>query len=451
MQSAPTAPARAAPQEAEPRRPGGALRSGLSVILLLGAVVLYPQLTGEGAAVRGGPELAWWHLALAGIFVRLVDFHVQIGSERYPFAFTDSVSVVGLLFAPAEQFVLGLLVAEAVVLIGRDRHRWQVVVLSLAMTAASNCLGVAVFGLLGRGGTGLVDTGLVPSLWLAALAGAMAMGLFTALVVWLIVRSFGLPGRLAPLLLVAAVMALCNGALAVIAALLLVNQPVALVLLVIVGVALFIAYRGYGRMLKRYGEMATLHRMTRMSAARQAPEETLALVLDEACELLRAERAAAVLLPAGDGRPTVLTRGGAGFDGLAGLLADGEHGLRLGATLTVPRTTREARERALLERLGVHDCMIAPLAGVGEASGFVLVDDRVGGLNSFDADDAELFTALVAHTGMALENNRLIDRLHDEVAARAHEARHDALTGLPNRSMFADRPRWRWPTAAARP
>src|SRR5206468_12957072 len=41
-----------------------------------------------------------------------------------------------------------------------------------------------------------------------------------------------------------------------------------------------------------------------------------------------------------------------------------------------------------------------------------------------------------AHASVSLENGRLIDRLRDEAAEKEHQALHDALTGLPNRSLF---------------
>ena len=47
-----------------------------------------------------------------------------------------------------------------------------------------------------------------------------------------------------------------------------------------------------------------------------------------------------------------------------------------------------------------------------------------------------MFETLASHASIALENGRLIDRLHDEAQQREHEALHDALTGLPNRVLF---------------
>ena len=50
-----------------------------------------------------------------------------------------------------------------------------------------------------------------------------------------------------------------------------------------------------------------------------------------------------------------------------------------------------------------------------------------------------MFATLASHAGVALQNGRLIIRLHDQARQREHEARHDPLTGLANRVRFADR------------
>jgi diguanylate cyclase (GGDEF)-like protein len=73
----------------------------------------------------------------------------------------------------------------------------------------------------------------------------------------------------------------------------------------------------------------------------------------------------------------------------------------------------------------------------GEVSGVLLVCDRLGDVSTFDTEDARLFATLANQAAIALENGHLIERLHDQVLAREHEAMHDALTDLPNRALLA--------------
>jgi hypothetical protein len=64
--------------------------------------------------------------------------------------------------------------------------------------------------------------------------------------------------------------------------------------------------------------------------------------------------------------------------------------------------------------------------------GVLAVLNRVGTAGRFTADDLELLGALAGHVAISVENARLVGDLH-------HQARHDPLTGLPNRTVLAER------------
>jgi diguanylate cyclase (GGDEF)-like protein len=81
-----------------------------------------------------------------------------------------------------------------------------------------------------------------------------------------------------------------------------------------------------------------------------------------------------------------------------------------------------------LRSLGWRDCLTVPIRLDG-ASGALAVANRVGDVATFDPDDLALFNALASHAVVTLDNHRLLSRLH-------FEALHDALTGLPNRTLF---------------
>ena len=56
--------------------------------------------------------------------------------------------------------------------------------------------------------------------------------------------------------------------------------------------------------------------------------------------------------------------------------------------------------------------------------------NRLSDIYTFVPQDARMFATLASHAGVALQNGRLIIRLHDQARQREHEAFHDALTGL---------------------
>jgi diguanylate cyclase (GGDEF)-like protein len=86
----------------------------------------------------------------------------------------------------------------------------------------------------------------------------------------------------------------------------------------------------------------------------------------------------------------------------------------------------------ILARRDLKDAIMTALQVEGRVLGVVLVGDRKSDLETFDDEDCKLLSGLGAQIGVSLENLRLDERLK-------HQAFHDALTGLANRTLFADR------------
>jgi diguanylate cyclase (GGDEF)-like protein len=88
-----------------------------------------------------------------------------------------------------------------------------------------------------------------------------------------------------------------------------------------------------------------------------------------------------------------------------------------------------SKSREWLEKFDAHDAIIVPMYDSETVIGAVVVADRPANDRSFDQRDIGVVEAFASHLGVALERQRLLDRLH-------HSAMHDALTGLPNRALF---------------
>ncbi|HET9443688.1 MAG TPA: EAL domain-containing protein, partial [Acidimicrobiales bacterium] len=89
---------------------------------------------------------------------------------------------------------------------------------------------------------------------------------------------------------------------------------------------------------------------------------------------------------------------------------------------------------AVAERLaaeGWRDCLAAPLTSDGEIIGVLCTYNRTG-LEGFEGGEVAVLQALAGELTRALEKARLVDDL-------LHQANHDALTGLPNRTLFHQR------------
>ncbi len=105
----------------------------------------------------------------------------------------------------------------------------------------------------------------------------------------------------------------------------------------------------------------------------------------------------------------------------------------IGFPPAAPRHLRPkaAADREVLALRRVAEAVLVPLRADGAVAGHLLVADRRGEGRAFTDADLRLLVTVANHAGVALSNARLIERLHDE-------ARHDELTGLPNRASFRE-------------
>ncbi len=68
-----------------------------------------------------------------------------------------------------------------------------------------------------------------------------------------------------------------------------------------------------------------------------------------------------------------------------------------------------------------------------------MVANRMGDVGTFEAEDLRMLETVTNHASVTLENRRLVDQLREEAAEKEHQALHDNLTGLPNRTLFNQR------------
>src|SRR5258707_14752497 len=85
--------------------------------------------------------------------------------------------------------------------------------------------------------------------------------------------------------------------------------------------------------------------------------------------------------------------------------------------------------------------MVSPLRGESGLIGTMIIVNRLTEGTSFTDDDLRLLETLANQAAAALENGQLeqslaeLSRLKEELR---HQAYHDPLTGLANRSLFAE-------------
>jgi GAF domain-containing protein len=406
------------------------------VAMSLGLYLRWVSKLGAGPAPVRAP---WWILALAFAASEVYVIHLQFRRDAHSISLSELPIIVGLVFATPTSLILCHLLGAGVTLVVHRRQPLLKLIFNLSKFTIEACVGVLAFrAVLGH------STTLGPRLWAAAFAATVTVALLSALSVTLVMSLH--VGRLQPqqmprVMAAGVVIAVVNSSVGLVSVTALWNDARAAWLLLIVAVVVLIAFRAYSSLATRHASLELLYEFTKVVGGSARAEDVISTVLGQAREMLRADRAELVLLPAaGEStghRVTVgpgdhmETRPDYAFDDLDSV---GDRAMARGGLLVIPRTTRVPELRAYLDRRGYLDCIIATLHGDEGVIGMVLVANRLGDVSTFDAEDGKLVETIANHASVALQNGRLMDRLR-------FEALHDSLTGLPNRTYFNTRVR----------
>jgi diguanylate cyclase (GGDEF)-like protein len=192
-----------------------------------------------------------------------------------------------------------------------------------------------------------------------------------------------------------------------------------------------------------------IRRLLQQGAGVVTISEAAELVARIARETLGAERASVLLEQDGDRLEHVVTVGDDGDFGsaLVDQLANRPATeLKLwGAIERNPRplfvgnaSASRLLARPLVERLGLRSYAAMPLIAKDRTIGMVVLThcnrDRV-----WDEESKRVLGQLVLEASLVVENAALRAAEHDRLDQLAEQAFHDPLTGLPNRSLFANR------------
>ncbi|MDE3202997.1 MAG: diguanylate cyclase, partial [Acidobacteriota bacterium] len=223
-----------------------------------------------------------------------------------------------------------------------------------------------------------------------------------------------------------------DGALAIVAVSCYWSAHWSLLVLLAPGLVLGWWYHSSERMKARFVDLQSLYSFSKALSDAAEREEVLWVALNEVKTVLHCDRAEIfVVEQAGNVRYRIDSSGQVVSEVAEvavpelSVLAN-QAGLRL-----APDSDPYLVERHL------KDAMFVPLSVGGVRSSVLVVGDRHGYENAtFNADDEEFFQALAAHLGTALTASEHLDHLRRSVAEREHQAYHDGLTGLANRTLF---------------
>ena len=433
---------------ADVRRPGR-LAAPTTLLWLLAALMAM-----AGAALTlpdllqflsdGTPPSAWWLLVPLFAVTEVLVIHLPTLRNAHSHTLREVPAVAGLVFLSSGEYVAAYVLGAGLALLVARKQRGLKLTFNLSMFFLEAALGSVVYQALVAGAEPGEARG-----WLAALAAVLATDLVSAVAVTVAISVTensvdrgALRDSLAPGLLAA----LVNTCMALLVVVLVVREPIALSLVAVVLAVLVVVYRAHVALSTGYARLQHLYEFVRSAERPADVDQAVLTVLADARKVMRADRAELVVLPDG-GEPgarfsmdrdaevvkTPYTGATPESDAWWAPAALGQAVLRTDAARS--RGTERPTEPGAA---APKDGMASPLHVDGRVSAVLLVKERAFQKQTYSPEDLRLFETLAAHAAVALDKARLVDHLRRVAAEREHEARHDPLTGLPNRRAFQE-------------
>jgi diguanylate cyclase (GGDEF)-like protein len=419
------------------------LTASVAAIAVALFVIVVRTLPGAPTALT----LPWVLWAAAFTISEALVVHVQWQREAHTFSMGDLVLGAGLLLATPRELVLAQVLGFAVTLVVQRRQRGIKLAFNVAISALGGSLATIVFAVL-SGPLGLWD-------WLAALFAVLVITVTADLCIFAVISLSEGRAHLAPLLEMLALslpFTLGSAAVGLVLARSAVSDPAALALLALPTFLIVAAYRAYTGAREQQENLRLLHEVTSLLHASGDTQEAIGDFLDSVRSAFRAGMAELVLLgPAGrEGATVSRSQEGAEAVVMAPLDDPEDHHrlLRL-ATASGALTTRTGTGRgqhldSYAAGRGLKDAMAAALRTDDRVHGLLLVGGRLGDVTTFSTSDLALLDTFARHVATSLERGRLEENLRQVTDLKEqlrHQALHDPLTGLPNRTLFLDRVR----------
>jgi diguanylate cyclase (GGDEF)-like protein len=400
----------------------------------------------RGAQPHGHPHLPWWAVALGFAGAEICVVHVRFRRSAHSFSLADVPFVFGLVFASGNAFVLGALIGTGIVWGLVRRLEFVKLAFNLSQLALAASVAAGILRLVAGH-----QSALHPNTWVGLYAATLAAGALTIVLlggaIAIAEGNFTRP-MLVQMFATDALVTLINASIAIAAALIVATDPRAVPVLLVPALTVFAVYRAYISERQRHERLEFLYDANRTLSRSPEVAEALEALLARSLEAFRAD-VAEVMLTAGD-EPLRTTHGPGDLrvtmepadraiaDELSKLV-DAETPV---VSLTPPFGSPHLR--AHMQQRGIRHAMIAMLPGEERTIGTIMLANRVGLERSFGADDLRLLEALANNASVALQYDRLeqaVTKLRTLQEQLHHQAYHDPLTDLPNRTLFMERVR----------
>ena len=387
-------------------------------------------------------SLPVWLLAAGFYLAEAKVIHLHIGRSAHSFSMSELPLVAGLFLVSPPAFIVARLVGSALALFFNRRQRSVKLAFNLAQFSLASVVSVAiVHAVVSPDGT------FGPAVWVAVLLVALVenvIGVLSVSTAISLAEGTAQYRRIPEMLKIGIVVSLTNASLALMAPHRPLGQPR-------IGLAVRPAdgHRGAGLSGLHLRAPAAREHRAALRVDPDPPTQPAARYRDRLAARPRPQdvpgrrrrdpAAAAARGRRGPALPGRARRRGRGHAaGRADARRSDPHPRRHRAAGPARRPAADGDADAAGTPDG-RKALVAPLLGESTLVGTLLVSDPLSDISTFEPEDLKLFETLANHTAIALENGQLeqsleqLGRLKEELH---HQALHDPLTGLANRSLF---------------
>jgi diguanylate cyclase (GGDEF)-like protein len=415
----------------------------LSAAMMVVAVVIYLTSAQRIDPLDAPFHLPWWALVVGFFITETNPIRVRYRRQGQLVSLNEIPLVLGLFFSTAPEVLLGLLLGSAGALLRARRQSPQQMAFNISHYFLAGVLATLTFH-------EVVQTDITgPVGWSGALLATVIVTLMGhAAITFAILLSGSQPqvDRLRQVLSLGLTGSITVTAVTLVAVDVLWQDGRAALLLLVPSAVGILVYRGWVEDHGRSEQLDVVYESTRM--LHRSPEVDSAVVglLTQARGMFRAERAEITLYPAsGDDAVRTSLGPGPAVQAMVSVTLDPEErawaeSLPSGEGVLYPEA--EGALVAPLRERGVREAMVVVIRREGRVIGTILVGNRVGEVDHFDRTDLELFEPLARNLGVVLESGTLeqsLQQLRDLEAQLRHQAYHDPLTSMANRSQFIER------------
>jgi diguanylate cyclase (GGDEF)-like protein len=408
----------------------------LTAVLATAALVFYALVLGDHPGRDAPFGIPWPVIAIAVLVAELKVVQVHFRRETHAFSLSEFPAVIGMFFLPPGEYLLAVLAGSAVafVLTGSRLVKFAFNLANYGLIAVVS-IAIVLTIAAPTGPPGLRE-------WAAAFAATMFATVLSSVSIALVITlSGGAPQfqKLPEMIQFGSMVALANTSLAVLAVTILWLDPILLWLLVLPLVMIFVAYQSYISEREKHERLELLYESSRILQHSPEIDSTLVALLSHARTMFRAELAEVVLYPRSPGAEGLWAR--SWHDRDPEIASSGPDALAEPLHHLVRTSTRPFMHESLDHRGRLARQMVGALRGESDIIGALIVTNRLTEGTTFGDDDLRLLETLANQTAVALENGHLeqslaeLSRLKEQLR---HQAYHDPLTGLPNRTLFLE-------------